>query len=139
MKNFSELVDVDVKQAVNDDRKIKSAIARVMPPESLGHVQFCRVENTTLKVTLDNAGWLARMRFGARQIINELHRDGISVTRTTWHVTPDRAQAQPRPLTLRQRSRSEHSANILKTTADAMDADELQRALLKVAEQLRKR
>jgi len=49
MKKFNDLVDVDVKQALHDDRKIRQLVAQIMPPESLAHVQFCRIENRVLK------------------------------------------------------------------------------------------
>lgn len=136
MKKFNELVDLDVKQALNNDRKIRQVVARIMPPESLAHVQFCRIENRILKVTLDNASWLARLRFVSRQLIDELNREGITVSDTTWHVAPEKIQAEPRPKVLRKRARSQNSANIIAATANDMEADELQRALLKVAEHL---
>jgi len=110
-----------------------------MPPESLDHVQFCRIENRILKLTLDNSSWLARLRFSSGQIIDELNRDGISVSQATWHVAPERARAEPRPQTLRTRARCQASADILQATAEAMEPDDLQRALMKVAEQLGKR
>lgn len=136
MKKFSELVDQDVKQALNDDRKIRQVIAQIMPPESLTHVQFCRIENRILKITLDNASWLARLRFIARQLIDELDRAGITVAEVSWHVAPEKTTVEPRPQMLRERSRSQTSANILQATAESMEADELQRALMKVAKQL---
>lgn len=110
-----------------------------MPPQSLERVQFCRIENRVLKLTLDNASWLARLRFSARQIIDALNREGITVSDATWHVAPERVTAEPRARTLRTRARSQTSASILQATAEAMEPDDLQRALLKVAEQLAKR
>jgi len=130
---------LDVKQALHDDQKIRQVIARIMPPESLASLQFCRIENQILKLTLDNSSWLARLRFSSSQIIDELAREGITVAQATWHVAPGRSQAEPRPQTLRTRARCQASANILQSTAEAMEPDELQRALLKVAEQLAKR
>jgi len=138
MKKFSDLVDLDVKQALNDDRKIRQVIAQIMPPESLTHVQFCRIENRVLKVTLDNASWLARLRFISRQLIDELNRADITVEDATWHVAPEKIKAEPRPITSRQRARSQASASILQATAESMEADDLQQALLKVAKQLGK-
>ena len=99
-------------------------------------IQFCRIENRILKLTLDNSSALARLRFSARQIIDELNRDGITVSSATWHVAPGQVRAEPRAQTLRKRSRSQRSASIVQATANSMDADELQRALLKVADQL---
>jgi len=138
MKKFSELVDLDVKQVLNDDRKIRQVIAQIMPPESLSHVQFCRIENRILKVTLDNASWLARLRFISSQLIDELNRAGVTVTDTTWHVAPEKIKVEPRPKNRRKRNRSRASANILQATAESMESDDLQRALLKVAQQLAK-
>jgi len=139
MKKFSELVDLDVKQALQDDRKIRQIIARILPPDGLERVQFCRIENRILKLTLDNSSWLARLRFSSGQIIDELNSEGITTSQATWHVAPERARAEPRAKTFRSRERSQSSANILRTTAEGMESDELQRALLKVAEQLAKR
>ncbi len=90
-------------------------------------------------MTLDNASWLARLRFASRQIIDELHRDGVTVADVTWHVAPEKIRAEPRPQALRKRARSKASASIVQATAENMEADDLQRALLKVAEQLAKR
>lgn len=127
-----------MKQAVRDDRKIRQIVAQTMPPESLPHVQFCRVENRVLKVTLDNASWLARLRFLSRQLIDDLNRAGITVVDATWHVAPEKVKVEPRPIATRARARSEASAKILQATAESMPADDLQRALLKVAKQLKK-
>jgi len=139
MKKFNELVDVNVTQAVQDDRNIRKTIARIMPPESLAHLQFCRVENRVLKITLDNASWLARLRFVSSQIIGELKKDNITVSQITWHVAPEKLRVEPRPKAQRLRARSQSSANIVQATAETMEDDELKRALLKVAEQLAKR
>ena len=139
MKKFNELVGVDVTQALHDDRKIRQVIARIMPPESLDRVQFCRIENRVLKLTLDNSSWLARLRFSSSQIIDELNREGITVSDATWHVSPEKIKAEPRPKALRQRARSQASANIVQATAETMEPDDLQRALMKIAEQLARR
>ena len=138
MKKFDDLVDLDVKQALRDDRKIRQLIAQIMPPESLAHVQFCRIENRVLKITLDNASWLARLRFTSRQLIDELNRSGITVVDTTWHVAPEKIKVEARRMSKRTRARSQASADILQATADSMEADDLQRALLKVAKQMSK-
>lgn len=138
MKKFNDLVDLDVKQALQDDRKIRQVIAQIMPPDAIEHVQFCRMENRVLKVTLDNAAWLARLRFISRQLIDELNRAGVTVVDTTWHVAPEKIKVEPRPIASRMRTRSEASGDILQATAESMDADELQSALLKVAKQMRK-
>jgi len=109
-----------------------------MPPESLAHVQFCRIENRILKVTLDNASWLARLRFISRQLIDELNCAGFTVADTTWHVAPEKIKVEPRSIPTRKRARSQTSADILQATAESMEADDLQRALLKVARQMKK-
>lgn len=139
MKKFSELVDLDINQAVRDDHKIRQVIARIMPPDSVVHLQFCRIENRILKLTLDNASWLARLRFISTQLVDELAAEGITVADVTWHVAPEKIHVEPRPRVLRDRARSEKSAKILASTANGMEDDDLKRALLKVAEQLAKR
>jgi len=136
MKKFNDLVDQDVKQAVRDDRKIRQVIAQIMPPESLAHVQFCRIENRILKMTLDNASWLARLRFISRQLIDELNQAGLTVVDTSWHVAPEKIKVEPRPMATRKRVRSQASADILQATAESMETDDLQRALLKIAKQM---
>lgn len=138
MKKFNDLVDLEVKQALRDDHKIRQLVAQIMPPESLAHVQFCRIENRVLKITLDNASWLARLRFISRQLIDELNRAGITVDDATWHVAPEKIKVESRPMPTRARTRSQTSANILQATAEPMEADELQRALLKMANQMSK-
>jgi len=139
MKKFSELINCEVTQAANDDRKLQQVIARIVPAECMVHVQFCRIENRTLKITLSNASLLARLRFSARQIIDELNREGLTVSDATWHVTPDRTEAQPRPPQIKTRERCDSSAKVVASTAHSMEDDELQRALLKIADQLAKR
>jgi len=136
MKKFNDLVDLDVKQALNDDRKIRQVVAQIVPPESLGHVQFCRIEDRILKVTLDNASWLARLRFISRQLIDELNRAGYTVSDVTWHVAPEKVKAEPRQRVKRTREGSKASASIVQATAESMESDDLQRALLKMAKQL---
>jgi len=139
MKKFNELVGVDVSQALHDDRKIRRIIERILPPESLAQLQFCRIENRVLKLTLDNSSWLARLRFSSGQIIDELNREGITVSDATWHVSPEKIRAEPRPQALRKRARSQTAADIVQATAKTMEPDDLQRALLKIAEQLARR
>lgn len=138
MKKFSDLVDIDVKQALQDDRKIRQVIAQTMPPGSIEHVQFCRIENRVLKITLDNASWLARLRFISCQLIDELNRAGITAEEATWHVAPEKIKVAPRPAVLRERARSQAAADIVQATAKSMESDDLQQALMKVAKHLAK-
>lgn len=139
MNKFNEIVDDHVKQVISDDRKIRHVIEQIMPPECLENVKFLRIENRVLRMTLDNASWLARLRFISPQLIDALKADNITVTKVTWHVAPDKIKVEARAKTVQKRAGSESGARTLQCTAQDMEADDLQRALLKLAEQLGRR
>ncbi len=105
----------------------------------LAHVQFFRIEQRVIKITVDNASWLARLRFIARQIIDELNKDGLLIEHVTWHVTPASANVAPRERLPQPRVGSTKAAAVLSATANSMEDDELKAALTKMAAQLAKR
>ncbi len=139
MKPFNELINQSAQRAMQDDRRIRKVIAQIVPGEILAHIQFCRIDNQVVSVTVDSANWVARLRFSTAQILSNLNAANINASSVSWHVTPSKSAVEPRQSAFRKRTRSEAAAQIVASTAAEMEQDELQAALLKVAAQLAKR
>ena len=78
---------------MRDDRRIRSVISRIVPAPALEHVTFCRIAERRLRVTLDGAAWIPKLRFSERALLAALIRDGLDVHAVSWHVTPAKSPA----------------------------------------------
>jgi len=88
MKSFYNLIDSATRTAIQQDRAIKQVISRIVPARALPHVQFCRLEGGRLRVTVDTAAWVAKLRFSERQIIDALRAEQLDVVTMSFHVAP---------------------------------------------------
>ncbi len=120
--------------AIHNDQQIRLLISQIVPKDALQHVQFCRLAGRILRVSVDNASWLSRMRFSASQLIDKLNENGMDVEQITWHVVPPRKVMPLRRKSLRKATSgsAKAAANIRASAAD-MRHDELRAALLKLA------
>lgn len=84
-----------------------------------------------LRVTVSNAASLARLRFSASQIIDDLLVDGLAIEKITWHVS--REDVLPAP---RKKAAPAKKGHDKQSTAKALPDDELREALLKIARHL---
>ena len=78
MKPFDSLIGPAARAAMGEDRRIRGVISRIVPADALAHVMFCRLRERQLRVTLDSAAWVPRLRFTERQLLAALARDGRS-------------------------------------------------------------
>ena len=88
MKSFDSLIGSAVRAAVRDDRRIRRTVSRIVPAEALAHVRFCRVAERQLRVTLDSAAWIPRLRFEERRLLAALAQEGHEVRTVRWLVSP---------------------------------------------------
>lgn len=137
MKTFNDLISTTARRAMQDDRRIRRLISRIVPADALAHIQFCRFDSRVLRITVDNAAWLSRLRFSERQLIDALRCDDIDADTISWHV------AVEKPVnTCRESTRSvstgatTRSAAIVRTTANAMEEGDLKQALLTTVKNL---
>ena len=93
MKSFDNLIGPAARAAMRDDRRIRSVISRIVPAPALEHVTFCRIAERRLRVTLDGAAWIPKLRFSERALLAALIRDGLDVRAVSWHVTPAKSPA----------------------------------------------
>ena len=141
MKSFSSLIDKTTRTVMQQDRQIKHLISQIVPATTLAHIEFCRVEGGRLRLTVDNAVWVAKLRFSERQIIGTLKKEQFDVHTLSCHVAPaDNVEARTSLRTPNKTSR--RTAAALAALADQSadrDDDSLRQELLKLAETLRSR
>lgn len=90
-----------------------------------------------LRVTVSNAASLARLRFSASQIIDDLLVDGLAIEKITWHVSREDVLPAPRKKAApAKKGHDKQSAKLVESTAKALPDDELREALLKIARHL---
>ena len=93
MKSFSTLVGKTTRAAIANDRQIKQVISRIVPASTLSHIEFCRLEGGRVRITVDSAAWVSRLRFSERQLIDALRSQRFDVHTASYHVAPDETPA----------------------------------------------
>lgn len=88
MKSFDTLITAQARTAIKENNHIKKVISQIVPATSVAHIEFCRVEGGRLRVTVDNAAWIAKLRFGERQLVRALRAENFDVHTVSWHVSP---------------------------------------------------
>ncbi|NND90360.1 MAG: DUF721 domain-containing protein [Granulosicoccus sp.] len=88
MKSFHHLIDTATRAAMQQDRRMKEVISRIVPAATLSHIQFCRLEAGRLRITVDNAAWVAKLRFCERQLTGALRAESLDVHTVSFHVAP---------------------------------------------------
>ncbi len=86
MQSLVNLISTDLSATVAKDRHIRDCISRIVPASHAAHVQFCRLDEHCLHLTLDSAAWITRLRFMERQLIDTLREERILVDSVRWHV-----------------------------------------------------
>jgi len=136
----SQLAEISIPGAtevVEQHRRVYTVISRTVPAPLLKDIQFCRIEDDVLRVTVSNAAVLARLRFSASQIIDDLANENIQVNQVNWHVSREKSEPTPRkkvpPV---EKGHDEKSAKLVESMANDMPDDELKRALLRMAKNL---
>ncbi len=150
MKTFETLIGAETRAAIKQNTQIKQVISQIVPASSARHIEFCRVEGGRLRVTVDNAVWVAKLRFGERQIIRALQSAKLDVHTVSWHVSPAEKPVtrttQRRANPLSAKSAKSLSALVGETTDDAPaqngvvksdSGGKLREELLKLAAKLR--
>ena len=123
---------------MRDDRRIRAVISRIVPPAATDHVSFCRLEGRRLRVTLDGAAWIPKLRFCERTLLAALIREGFDVRTVSWHVTPARAPAARRTAARPGPAPSERAARAVRGAIDAGagEDDALARQMRRMARHL---
>jgi len=141
MKSFSTLVGKTTRAAIADDRHIKRVISQIVPANTLNHIEFCRLEGGRLRITVDSAAWISRLRFSERQIIDVMRSEQLDTHTVSYHVAPGEIPT-PRK-TLRAPKRTQSGAVSMEAAASAISGsaveDKLRQELLKLARTLRQR
>ncbi len=73
---------------MQQDRHIKQVISRIVPATTLAHIQFCRIEGGRMRITVDNASWIAKLRFSERQILDAMRDEKLDAITMSFHVVP---------------------------------------------------
>jgi len=133
MKSFENLITAQTKAAITQNNHIKQVISQIVPASSAAHIEFCRIEGGRLRVTVDSAAWIAKLRFSERQLIQALRSEKLDVHTASWHVAPI---DNPKPrVTLRQPNElSPLSAKALTALAAATTDDPIQSPIVKTTE-----
>jgi predicted nucleic acid-binding Zn ribbon protein len=96
MKSFDSLIDPETLASVQKAHELQALVSRTVPRAAAPHLVFCRLDDGQLRLTLDHASWLAKLRFSERQLIRDLAKAGIAVERISWHVAP--CEQRPTPV-----------------------------------------
>ncbi|MFK7853850.1 MAG: DciA family protein [Granulosicoccus sp.] len=141
MKSFNSLVDQSTRTAISNNRQIKELISQIVPSATLSHIEFCRLEGGRLRVTLDSAAWVAKLRFSERQLVDTLRAAGLDAHTVSFHVSPEEKPVL-RTTSRKANQASTRSADSLMQAAAAVgssdeDDDSLRHELLRLAAKLR--
>lgn len=135
MKSLEKIIQpklgASVGKAIQKDRQIKDLISRIVPVSTAVHIVFCRLEDERLRITVDNAVWLPRLRFMERHIIDTLRAERLAVDSVSCHVMPEVKEVVPTRRTVNPTS--SRAAGMVQATADSVDDDRLEKALQKMA------
>jgi len=146
MKSFDNIIQPElgesIRSAIRHDRRIQDLISRIVPVSTAEHIVFCRLHEERLRITVDNAVWLPRLRFMERQIIDILRAERLEVTSVSCHVMPEEKDAE-----ISQRkanSASPNATSLINATAQDIaderdDDNRLGAALQKMARLLSER
>ncbi len=142
MKSFDSLIDPETLASVQQARELHARVSRTMPRDAAAHLVFCRLDDDQLRLTVNNASWLAKLRFSERQLLRTLASDGIAVKRISWHVAPPEKRperAAPRRARLPGPSVAAHLralANDLEDNDSPGENDSLGKSLNRLADVL---
>ena len=117
MKKLNTLINAATQVTVRENQRIRQMVSRIVPANSLAHIQFCRLEGGRLRVTVDSAAWIARLRFNERQLIDELRAGKLEVHTISWHVAADE-KPKPRITQRKANALSKRSAESLIAVAE---------------------
>lgn len=148
MKSFESLVGPETRAALAEHERLKGAVSRCVPAAAAAHLVHCRLADGRLRLVLDSASWVAKLRFGERQLVRALVAGGTRVRQVSWHVAPhdptplgvarreapaDRAPARP------TRTAPPRSAAHVASVAEALPEDAVGRALRQLARSMARR
>ena len=120
-----------IRGAIQMDRQIKDLISRIVPVSTAVHIVFCRLEDQRVRITVDNAVWLPRLRFMERQIIDILRAERLAIDSVSCHVMPQ--EKAPIPTRRAPNTPSGKAASMVEATAESVDDKRLEKALRKMA------
>jgi len=139
MKSFESLIGPAARAAMRDDRRIKAVISRIVPADILEHVTFCRLADRQLRVTLDGAAWVSKLRFSERALLSALAHEGLDARTVSWHVAPVPNPTRRESAERSAGGRSDRAARTVRSAAESASAsgdDELARQLRRMAAHL---
>lgn len=136
MKSVNQLMSARAQAAVRENERLLSVISRIVPAAVIPHICFCRLQEGVLKITLDNASWVSRLRFCKSQIVDELSAEFGQVADVTWHVLPTEIEPTKRTSKRPAIKKSNAAAKTMRRTAGSVDDERLKQALLETAEKL---
>ena len=145
MKSFDSLIGPDTRAALVEHERLLATVSRCVPAQAASHLVYCRLVDGRLRLVLDSASWVAKLRFGERQLLRALVAGGTRVRQVSWHVAPHdpapAADARRREGRAPRRTASAppRSAAHVASVADALPDDELQRALRGLASSMARR
>ena len=104
------------------NRLLKQVISHIVPANTLAHIEFCRVESGRLRITVDAAAWIAKIRFMERRIIDDVRAKGLDCHTVSFHVS-----VNERPIvrkTTRQANRTPMAAKSVSMASSLLALEE---------------
>lgn len=125
MKSLHNLINKTARSAMQQDSQMKQVISRIVPATSMAHINFCRLEAGRLRITVDNATWIAKLRFSERQIVGALREAKLDVVTLSFHVVPAETRVTYTPKPTPKRSSNAAALALLKLAeSTALTEDE---------------
>ena len=124
MKHFNHFFSHELKQKLQQTRRLEKTIHAALPPEYREHVHIGDIENGTLTLIVSNPAIASNLRFqvsGLQQKICDRH--DIVVRRTKIRLSPLQPRQQnhienktvaPREISVEERENRERLRNVLK-------------------------
>jgi len=137
MKSIDSLIGSDTAAALRDAERVGELVSRNVPARAAERIVFCRLLEGRLRIVVDSAAWVAKLRFAERQLGRALVAEGLAVRRISWHVAPPDHRAEPvrRPA---RRPQDPRVVDHVRSIAQGMPDDALSRALGRLARRLEK-
>ena len=130
---LSGLADASMRDAMQADERLRESISRIVPPETMTRLAFCRLEGEVLHLCVADAVWLTRLRFVERTLLDRLSREGWAVRSLKGHVLPRRSPVRQRRAVRPAPANSTQGADGIRQLANSLDEGRLKEALRQMA------
>ena len=130
MKNLLNLVQQQASRKSQGDKHIRKLLSQELDGALFENVEFFQIDDDTLTVLTRSSAWASRLRFFGNEMLTVLRAQGIKVRTVKFAVSvKPKPEDLIRPVPPNERRISESSLELLGSTANDMENNELRRSL----------